>query len=488
MRSAKLCLLIPAFLSLGLLAACNYSEDSTTGDSSPPGDSEQPDDTDDTGDQTCDTGDSPDPDADQISDMTWRQHDEIESLVYVGWTQASTATTYVEYLFEGEEWSRSPELEREAGEQEQILVGIPYDTSFNFRVVSESDDESFTSEECDAETGEIPVEGLGPEVLVSDETQWEPTGNYMIGSINATRSGWTSGDFWMFILDRQGRVVWAYLAPDENFCYYVRESLDGKDILWDEITYWTSYDYGAASKVYRMKLDGSISESYPIPGANHAFTEMPDGSIVWYGMDSSGNGQLLKYKPDGTQETLWDCDEFYASMGINENCLQNTVFWHEPADSFLLSFALEDFALELDHQTGTVLRLWGHLDGAWDFDPEDSAFWTQHGISYTDTGTLLMSTHVSSSSTEVVVREYELDDQAQVLREVWNYGIGEGVEASLGGEAHRLPGGNTLHNYGLTPRLKEVTPDGEVVWDLDWTLDGMIGRTTFIEDLYALVP
>ena len=61
------------------------------------------------------------------------------------------------------------------------------------------------------------------------------------------------------------------------------------------------------------------------------------------------------------------------------------------------------------------------------------------------------------------------------------------MEAQYYGEAHRLPGGNTLHNYGSAARLREITPDGEVVWDADWDA-GYMGRSEPVADLYALAP
>ena len=54
------------------------------------------------------------------------------------------------------------------------------------------------------------------------------------------------------------------------------------------------------------------------------------------------------------------------------------------------------------------------------------------------------------------------------------------------GEAHRLPGGHTLHNYGSTARIREFTPAGDVVWDTQWGGGQTLGRTEVIEDLYDL--
>ena len=122
------------------------------------------------------------------------------------------------------------------------------------------------------------------------------------------------------------------------------------------------------------------------------------------------------------------------------------------------------------------------------FDPEDSTFWFQHGATFTDTGTLLLSSQLAADDIEGVVREYEIDHDSQALRQIWSHGVGDGIEAEYAGEAHRLPSGNTLHNTGTTPRVREITPDGEVVWDLAWEGFRLLGRTVLLEDLYLLAP
>ena len=146
----------------------------------------------------------------------------------------------------------------------------------------------------------------------------------------------------------------------------------------------------------------------------------------------------------------------------------------------------------IDHASGDELYRWGQ-DGFWSFDPPESLFDWQHGVTYTPDGNLLLSTHASTTSEEGVVREYVIDDEARALVEVWSFGVGDGINAYYLGEAHRLPGGNTLHNYGSTARIREATHEGEVVWDVEWVdergnLCNLIGRSNPIEDLYALAP
>ena len=121
--------------------------------------------------------------------------------------------------------------------------------------------------------------------------------------------------------------------------------------------------------------------------------------------------------------------------------------------------------------------------------PSSSMWWWQHGANFTEEGTLLVSTRSSEEGTETLVREYLLDEDTETLVEAWQFGTGEGIYGSTLGEAHRLPGGNTLHNYGSHARMREITPEGDLVWEL-WLGgdDQYLGRSTPLADLYAFVP
>jgi len=377
--------------------------------------------------------------------------------------------------------------EAAVGAQEALLLGIPYDTVVLIKVVSELGADPVSSPEMEATTGVQPTDLPPPALLQSDPTAWEPTGKYLLGSINQYDGGWTGGRYWKFILDRQGRVVWALETPDGNWTIYMRVALNGTDLLWDEFTYWVDWDEGAGSKVHRMKIDGTVVQTYATPGGHHAFVELTDGSLV-YGSADLQSEKLDKLNADGTYDTIWDCRDYHDALGINQMCQSNSLFWHEPSDTFLYSFYSTEVVLEIDHGSGQVVRQWGHLPGSWDFDPEDSAFWWQHGVTYTAAGTLLVSTHSLPSSDELCVREYEVDDDTQTLREVWNFGVGAQAMGPYAGEAHRLPSGNTLHNYGSGARVREAKPDGDVVWEVRWGGSKLLGRTVWIEDLYDFAP
>ena len=116
-------------------------------------------------------------------------------------------------------------------------------------------------------------------------------------------------------------------------------------------------------------------------------------------------------------------------------------------------------------------------------------------MTFTEEGTLLLSTqltrdnpHYQSNYDTLAVREYELDYDAMVLRQIWAFGEDQGIAGKYNGEAHRLANGNTLHNYGSAGHLREVTSDKEIVWEVSWSGNKLLGRTIFLEDLWAFAP
>ncbi len=474
-----------------LLYACGTTApgwDSQPTDSSTPDESDTDTDTDSDSDADSDTDNDTDSDADAdvVPELSWTLDKDIQTLATVSWTQPFTADGYVEYRFD-EDWRSSPRRSFEAGSQEQLLLGIPYETQADVRLVYDASTGA-TTQEIRLATGALPANLPVPSLKTSIPEMYEPTGNYLLGSINADSGGWTGGEYWMFIVDRQGRVVWAMRAEDDDFTIYLHVSRDN-DILWDVSTFWSDWDMGAGSEIHRMKIDGKITATYPAPGMHHCFTELPDGSIIWGSATSGAESLLRRYLDDDSVETVWDCEPFYDELGLNDWCHTNSIFYHEPTNTVLMSFPTNDtFILEIDLDSGQEIRWFGHIPESWDFDYTRSEFQYQHGVTYTDEGTLLMSSQLTPRDDDGVVREYELDEENQVLRQIWMFGAGDGIDASYAGEAHRLPNGNTLHNTGTTPRVREITPDDQVVWDLLWSGYRLLGRTIFVEDLYDLAP
>ena len=427
---------------------------------------------------------------DLLGDLGAVIHEDIGSLVRVSWSQYSDADVYLEYSFDGDDWEATPTASRTKGPQEQYLLGIPYETDVTWRLSIDRGMGWEKGQEHTLRTADLPSGLPTIEVLTSEPDLWEPSGRYLMTSVNEYEGGWTQGTYWKVILDREGRVVWALATPDFKWTLYMRLSLDGQHLLWDSATWWAYFDGGAGSEVIRAKIDGSVEEIFPTPGLHHGFVDLPDGSIVW-GRDKGRDEVLEKIYSDGSTEEIWSCEDFHDSIDEpSASCWSNALYWHAATDTFLFSSPNTNTMVEVDHKTGETLRHFGVLNESYAFDPPESRFHFQHGMSYTDEGTLLLSCESIDGPNETLAREYEVDDETRTLRQVWSFGEGEGIHGDTAGEAHRLANGNTLHNYGAHGSIREVTHEGVIVWEVIWPSgdDRLIGRSIFLEDLYPLAP
>lgn len=411
-------------------------------------------------------------------------HETYGSLVVASWDQEVEATGHLEYRFD-EDWRSTPSRAFEPGDASQIVAGVPFSTELEVRLVLDQGFGEEVGETLSIETGAVPASLPVPELTLAELEAMDPDSEYLLGCMNQSPGGWVGGAFWTFVMDRQGRMVWAHPTEGDDWTIYCSVSRDGESLLLDEATYWADWDGGQGSRIRRMKLDGTVVEVVATPGLHHPFTELPDGSLV-YGRAINEYENLKKINPDGTDSILWSCEDWFTELEVNADCQSNSLWWDEASDSFLFSFFLTSEVVQIDHQTGEVLAAWGWLPGSYAFEPVTAKFSWQHAPHFTSEGHLLLSTETPAEETEV--REYRIDAETQTLELVWSFGEGEGIHAETAGEAWRLGNGNTLHNYGSATRLREITPEGEVVWEVYWPgRSRLLGRTTFIEDLYALL-
>jgi hypothetical protein len=490
-------------LVLFALIACNGSPPSDTpswtfGDDSAPSDdtSTPPDDTstppDDTSTPPDDSATIPGEFA--LTNLTATVNEPIGSIIEVGWEQNAASVGYVAYRFEPalptDDWMASPTKSFAAGAHTELLLGIPYGSTVTWRLVADpkGDDAEHTSADQTIDNDPLPDGCPEPTVLVSEPTGMDPSFRYLLGSINEGPYATEAQTFWAFILDRHARVVWATKPPSGRMFMQIQPSYDGDEILLDYNSFWTIFDSGAASQIARTKIDGSVVGLIDVPGLHHGFTETADHSILWSAYRNHPHDDwLLEKDASGDQRTIWKCADFHEAIGVEEACGSNNVYWDPKSDTVYFSFFQSDTVVHLDRESGDTIRWFGRLPGAYEFDPPESQFWLQHAAHLNPDGTFMVSSHTTESAYENVARVYTIDEANERLVLEQTFGEGDGVYGQYIGEAWRLPSGNFLQNYGTNGRLREGTPDGAIVWDLQW--DGnWIGRTVALSDLYAFAP
>ena len=417
-----------------------------------------------------------------VDDLSWSLHPEVRSLVEVGWSQSAAASVRVEYRFDGGDWASTPAQTYAAGDHTRIVVGIPYETEADWRVVAEGAD---PVDGNPITTGFLSANLPRCTVVADDPTGYDPEQRYLLTSINEENGGWTGGVYWTFILDRQCRVIWASRAPDGHWTLFAQRAPSGDAIYWDEATYWSNFDGGARSTVHHTWLDAEIAE-IPTPGLHHAFLVLPDGTLVWGSQDHGGEEALVEKAPgqDG-ESVVWTCADDWPGSG---RCESNGLFYVPETDRYLYSFYTNSSVVEVDRAAGTSAWWAGQVADGYTFDPPESQFAWQHGISYTDAGTLLVSSEWDGGDggpTETWLLEYAVDEAARTLRLVWS--DASFVRADTNGQAWRLANGNTLHILGSASEIREVTPDHVDVWRVDFDGTRLLGAGEWLTDLYPLL-
>lgn len=432
-----------------------------------------------------------------VEDLSARLHPSLGSVVYVSWTQVrETDRVHVSYGFDQDVLLTTPSVPGTLGEHEQIVLGVPYGASLEWSVVTGQGTDAPSVSGPSVDTQPAPT-GL-PEVAldIAQEPGWEPTGRYLLTSVSEYPAFQTTRPtFWLAIVDRQGRYVWAQALPVQVTTLYAKPSRDGGAILYDASTWWTTWDMGAASRVRRILLDGSEERAWSTPGLAHAFDDLDGDTIAWFA--SPGYGDVLQRVQHGGQpEVLWRCQDWIRTSDLaQEGCYTNALFYDEGQDTWTFSLP--------SHETVVV---WSEAEDevVWYSDPsgghgytltEDSPVWHwQHEAKLLSPDRLLLSSGVEvnpdGSFTATAAYEYAIDHDAQTLDLVWSHQADPEFIARYKGGAERLAGGNTLQFFGSSPAVQEVTPDGEVVWQVRFLShdQAWIGRSTWLDDLYDFAP
>lgn len=419
----------------------------------------------------------------EITDPTTSLHPTVGSIVVVGWDQSEDATVHLEFSVDPGIWSHSPERALVAGPHEEWLLGVPFDTDVTWRIVAVDGADVVTTADTVTHSGPRPPELPETSLISSDPARYDASMPWVLAAMTY------DGD-WTQVVDRQGRTVWA-LAPEfRRATLYPRVSYAGDAFLIDHNSYFGEFDGGVLSEVVEVKIDGSIVRTWATPGLHHPYTQLPDGSIAYARTYEDFTEDVTAVDLNGTVTQLFDCDAWLETVDPDAFCNANALHQDPVTGHLLLTAWTLRSTVEFDPTTGDAVRWFGGIPQSYTFDPPESAMVYPHGATLTDAGTLLLSDSAYEVPAPMVVREYTIDDATRTLTELWTFGVADEVIGDYGfGDVFRMPNGNTQQNCGV-PRLREVTPSGEVVWDMEWVgaFPPVLYRTTPFADLYAMAP
>jgi len=245
-------------------------------------------------------------------------------------------------------------------------------------------------------------------------------------------------------VNMQGQIVWEYELPG-----YLKEYTNpGFDVEWvpnNNILFVLP-----RKGVYEITRAGEVVWSYLDYKVSHDADRLPNGNtlVVFGGGDQMSDPQVKEINPEGKIVWAWYAkDHFNKSPHkdiYNEGWTHTNAASRLPNGNTLISPRNFNVVVEVDSQ-GSVVRAIGEGIFRYQHDPE-----------------MLSNGHILVANHRRPHRAIEVDPERNTI--VWRSPRFE-RDATPVRDADRLPNGNTLIT-GST-KIVEVTPEGEIVWQLE---------------------
>ena len=416
---------------------------------------------------------------------------DVPTLLSISW--AADGDSHVEFGVDEALGNRSPVS---TGAEHRVpLYGMPADSTVYWRAVTEG------VGECSGQTrtGSVPDET--PSVTISIDTD------------GRSSARWIAGNLFRFIadeprlaaFDRQtGQWVWAIVGNEGQISSDMQFAAGSNDVIFNQFDAAFAQDTG---NLRRITLAGDTVWEWPTPLAHHMFAQLPDGKIAFQSLDvrpwtPPEGGEELQLIGDRVMEldpsdgataeifNAWDWLPVEENRHWEDLSLYpfgvdwthgNALKYTAARDELLLSLGHADVLIEFGRQDGQAHQMYG-LEGI-PVAEGDLHFDYQHDPGWTQDGTLLMfSTDITTEASGAI--EYELREGE--LHQVWAHDLPGGQERAIAlGQAQRLDNGNTFITYGTAGVLREVDPQGQVVWEALADPGHAFAQVRLVEDWYA---
>ncbi|MEQ1502416.1 MAG: aryl-sulfate sulfotransferase [Myxococcota bacterium] len=304
-----------------------------------------------------------------------------------------------------------------------------------------------------------------------------------------------AGDGFALIVGGDGRIAWSRAAPSGLRVARVTDGGGGTVVLGLN----DPGDERLDGTVYRETLDGDVVSDTVVPSFHHDLVPLDGGRFAALGHTAEqrivdGHGSLevgsdvIRLADEGGGSTVafdflhdygvdpfWTCPHMTRGEhvpGVNEWTHTNSLVRADDGGWLVMPRYL-DAIVKLDPSFRVEWQLGGR-DG--DLDTDGAVLFAHaHFSDAWDDRILVFDNgwdHDGPPAAKVV--ELAVDAVAHTAREVWSYAEPEGRYVSYLGDAKRLSNGNTLIAWGNLDRIDEVTPEGDVVWQV--ALDRTVGR------------
>src|SRR5262245_8185554 len=238
-----------------------------------------------------------------VSGVTVTVSPMVNTILIVSWTQARAADQgFLEFSFAGSSVMTSRAVAGAAGAHRDVVLGIPGSTAVTVRIVSRLSGVDYKTRDYQGTTGAVPTGMPVAQVSMYDATAASPD-RWLFGVVEnspgtcANRSCYLVGPYWVYIMDRQGRVVWYYTDTTSNASIgFPRVARDGEYI-------WIDKARTGTRGVLKTTLDRqTFTQNVAVSGLADAIDVTTDGSLLY-----DANNELRELTRAGTTRTIWSC-------------------------------------------------------------------------------------------------------------------------------------------------------------------------------------
>lgn len=302
-----------------------------------------------------------------------------------------------------------------------------------------------------------------------------------------------------------GEVLWERECDPEHRIFRIKPGRDGTSIVY--ATNLEEHGIAEEGRIVRVPIGGGPTTETPAPRIHHDFWETDDGfaylsyetkdtfvNVTWATV--AADAVLEVPEGGGEERRLWSYLDDYGPI-LGWSCA------HMKRDGWLPGYAewthtnslvrtpADDGWLLLPRYWDTLIEIGDDRTVRWELSGANDSF----GLPFADR---LAHPHFSHAWADRVlvfdngtshdaldrdvsrVIEYRIDRERGRAEAVWSYEDPRGWVTGFLGDAKRLPGGNTLVVWSSTGLLTEVTPEGEIVWEMKLPYGQNTGRVEVI--------
>lgn len=408
---------------------------------------------------------------------------DIATVVRVTWQTSEPSVGYVEYG-PTEELGNVTPIEAEATTDHDVtLLGLTASSDYFYRAVTWADGRQSKSPIEQVQTGPLP--GGLPQLTLTGSGHDAYT---IVPTLGARPA--------ILILDPDGRIVWYHLEDRALDFFRARLSVDGKSLLYNAGS--VAGDPADETEIVRVALDGSTTNSIPIPLLAHDFVEHSDGTLAaivveyrdFEGAELRGE-KIVEIAPDGEETTVfsvWDCfdPEQVTGDAIEQGwTFANALDFDPEQNAYYLGLRNFSSIVRIGRDTGSCDWVLGLYGSTFEFADGADRFLHQHQFDVTGNHVLILDNDGRTGGKSRVL-EYELDFDEQLATQTWSYVSDPPIYTFALGEPSRLDDGDVFVNWSVAGQLERVSADGEARWTLSTGAGVAFGFHTLARSLYPV--